>query len=65
MLVLTRRRDEEIVIDNRIRVRILEVQGERVRLGIVAPPDVTVDRQEVHERRRLPTPTLEIVAEQR
>jgi len=52
MLVLTRRPGETIVIDNAVRVTVLEVKGERVRLGIAAPPDVLVDRQEIHERRQ-------------
>jgi carbon storage regulator len=53
MLVLTRRRGETIVIDNMVHVTVLEVNGERVRLGVAAPRDVAVDRQEVHERRLL------------
>jgi carbon storage regulator len=52
MLVLTRRIGEEIIIDNRIRVTIVSIDGGKVRLGIAAPPEVRVDRQEVHERRR-------------
>ena len=52
MLVLTRRIGETIVIDNAVRVTVLEVKGERVRLGVAAPRDVLVDRQEIHERRR-------------
>jgi carbon storage regulator len=51
MLVLTRRPDEEIVIDGGIRIKVVAVQGGRVRLGIVAPPTVRVDRQEVHQIR--------------
>jgi carbon storage regulator len=51
MLVLTRRVNETIIIDNEVRVTVLEVKGERVRIGIAAPPTVLVDRQEVHERR--------------
>jgi len=51
MLVLMRRLGESIVIDGGIRVTVVSVQGERVRIGIEAPPDVRVDRQEVHERR--------------
>jgi carbon storage regulator len=51
MLVLTRRIDDTIVIDGRIRVTVLSVKGQAVRLGIVAPPEVTVDREEVHRRR--------------
>ena len=51
MLVLSRFVGEEIVIDDQIRVVVVQVQGERVRLGITAPLSVTVDRKEVHERR--------------
>ncbi len=51
MLVLTRRIDDTIVIDGTIRVKVLSVKGNTVRLGIVAPPAVTVDREEVHQRR--------------
>lgn len=50
MLVLTRKGGQEIVIDGNIRITILTVNGDRVRVGITAPPDVRVDRQEVFER---------------
>jgi carbon storage regulator len=52
MLVLTRRPGEEIVIDGDIRVTIVSVRGDRIRIGIAAPPSVVVDRQEIHERRK-------------
>jgi carbon storage regulator len=52
MLVLTRRVGEEIVIGKNIRLTVASVRGDRVRLGITAPPQVRVDRQEVHERVR-------------
>jgi carbon storage regulator len=51
MLVLLRRRGEEIVIDKNIRVTVVSVKGDRVRVGIAAPPSVRVDRKEVHDRR--------------
>ena len=51
MLVLTRRIGEQIVIDGNIRVMVIAVNGDKVRLGTSAPPSVTVDRSEVHERR--------------
>lgn len=51
MLVLSRRVGDEIIIDGRIRVRITAVKGDRVRLGIEAPPEVSVDREEIHRRR--------------
>lgn len=49
MLVLTRGCDEEIRIGDSVIVRVLEVKGERVRIGIEAPPEVTVHRQEVYQ----------------
>ena len=51
MLVLTRHVGEEIVIDGNIRVMVVAVNGGKIRLGIVAPPSVTIDRKEVHDRR--------------
>ena len=51
MLVLTRRLGEEIVISGNIRISVVALQGDRVRLGIEAPESVTVDREEVYERR--------------
>jgi carbon storage regulator len=51
MLVLSRRVGEEIIINDSIRVTIVAVKGDRVRIGIEAPRDVTVDRAEVHARR--------------
>jgi carbon storage regulator len=52
MLVLTRKIGEEIIIDGRIRVTVTQIKGDKVRLGIDAPAEVPVDRQEVHDRRR-------------
>jgi len=52
MLVLTRRVGEAIVIGNGIRVQVISVHGDKVRLGIAAPDSVRVDREEIHERRR-------------
>jgi carbon storage regulator len=51
MLVLTRRLGEELVISGNIRISVVAVHGDRVRLGIDAPESVTVDRKEIHERR--------------
>lgn len=51
MLVLSRRVGEEIIINENIRLTVVAVKGDRVRLGIVAPRSVTVDRAEIHERR--------------
>lgn len=51
MLVLTRRVGEEIVIDGDIRITVTGFQGNKVRIGVTAPPSVRVDREEVHDRR--------------
>lgn len=51
MLVLTRKLGEEIVIGGDIRITVVEAANGRVKLGIVAPKTVRVDRAEVHELR--------------
>jgi carbon storage regulator len=50
MLVLTRKQDEKIVIDDDIEIVIVEVRGRRVRLGIAAPKGVRVHRKEIYEK---------------
>ena len=49
MLVLSRKKNESIVINNDITVTVVEIRGDKVRLGIVAPKEVPVHRQEVYE----------------
>lgn len=67
MLVLSRKRDETIIIDGDIEVMVISIQGDKVRLGINAPKNVPIHRSEVWERiqaegvdrlaeRREPTP---------
>ena len=50
MLVLSRRKGESIVINNEIEVTVLEVNGDKIRLGVTAPREVPVHRKEVAER---------------
>ena len=50
MLVLSRKRGESIVIGNGITVTVLGTDGERVKLGVVAPAEVPIHREEVYER---------------
>ncbi len=49
MLVLSRKKNESIVINNDIIVTVVEIRGDKVRLGIVAPKEVPVHRQEVYD----------------
>lgn len=50
MLILTRRNDESIVIQGGIRILIVDVQGGKVRIGIDAPDDRYIHRQEIYDR---------------
>ncbi len=52
MLILTRYPNEVIVIGADVRVTVLGVKGNRVRIGIDAPREVAVDRLEIHERKQ-------------
>lgn len=49
MLVLTRKRDERIIIGDNIVITVVALGGDKVRLGIEAPKDVSVHREEVYE----------------
>ncbi len=49
MLVLSRHRDESIIIGDDIIITVVDIRGDKVRLGIQAPPDVPVHRKEVYE----------------
>ena len=49
MLVLSRKKNESIVINDDITIVVVEIRGDKVRLGIVAPKEVPVHRQEVYE----------------
>lgn len=50
MLVLSRQRDQEIVIGDNIVVTVIEIRGDKVRLGIKAPAEIPVHRHEVYEQ---------------
>jgi carbon storage regulator len=49
MLVLSRKKDEKIVIGENITLMVIEIRGDKVRLGIDAPRDVAVHREEVYD----------------
>jgi carbon storage regulator len=52
VLVLTRKVGEAILIDDDIRITLVEIRGGTVRLGIAAPAEVVIDRPEMHARRK-------------
>ena len=49
MLVLSRRKDESIMIGDDVEITIVDVRGDKVRFGIAAPKDIPVHRKEVYE----------------
>ena len=49
MLVLSRKKDEKIIIGDNITLMVIDIRGDKVRLGIQAPDDVTIHREEVYE----------------
>lgn len=55
MLVLTRKVDQPVRINDNIEIRVLEIRGNRVRLGIVAPPEVSIKRQETLDQQTVVT----------
>lgn len=62
MLVLSRKQNESIVIDDRIKVCIVEIRGDKVRLGVEAPKEVPVHRQEVYDAIHRDSPPLNVGA---
>ncbi len=49
MLVLTRRKDESIIIGEDVEVLIVDVHGKKVRVGITAPKSIPVNRKEIYQ----------------
>lgn len=49
MLVLSRMKDEKIIINDNITIMVIDIRGDKIRLGIEAPNDVSVHRQEVYD----------------
>jgi len=60
MLVLSRRRNQDIVIADDIVVRVVEIREGKVRLGVIAPKDVEVHRREIYEAIHGGAPVLPI-----
>jgi carbon storage regulator len=53
MLVLSRQRDQSIMIGDQIEIKVVDIRGEKVRLGIDAPREVKVDRKEIYDKIKL------------
>jgi carbon storage regulator len=62
MLVLSRKRGEMITIGEGVVVTVLAIQGDRVKLGVVAPIEVPVHRQEIRERIEACSPVMDYAA---
>ena len=50
MLILTRRAGEAVIVGDNVRIAVLDIRGNQVRLGVEAPREVTVHREEVYQR---------------
>ncbi|MFC1614780.1 carbon storage regulator CsrA [Gemmatimonadota bacterium] len=50
MLILTRKLGESIAIGDQIKVTLIEIQGKQVKIGVNAPKNVSIHRQEIYER---------------
>lgn len=49
MLVLSRQRDESIIIGDNVQITVVDIRGDKVRLGIIAPAEIPVHRKEVYD----------------
>lgn len=49
MLVLSRQRDESIMVGDNVQITIVDIRGDKVRLGIIAPAEISVHRKEVYD----------------
>jgi carbon storage regulator len=57
MLVLSRKKDESIVIGEDVVVTVVEIRGDKVRLGVQAPREVSVHRREIYEKIKRSAPS--------
>ena len=58
MLILSRKIGESIIINGNIAVKVIDIINGNVRLGIAAPPNVIVDREEINERKNKPSQSI-------
>ncbi len=50
MLALTRKKDQALIINNNIEIKILDIKGDQIKLGVQAPKEVTVYRSEIYQQ---------------
>ena len=64
MLVLSRKNNESVVVNNNVKVTVVEIRGDKVRLGFTAPKSVPIHREEIFEQieQRKRTPDVDDVA---
>lgn len=60
MLVLSRQRDESIVIGGDVVITVVDVRGDKVRIGIKAPHEIPVHREEVYDAIHAPAGTVDV-----
>jgi len=48
MLVLTRKKDQSIIVNDNIEITVVDIQGDQIRLGITAPKNVSIHRKEIY-----------------
>ena len=53
MLVLTRRRGQRLILNGNITIEVIRIDDDKVRLGIIAPPEVGIWREEIWDKRQL------------
>jgi len=59
MLVLSRKKDETIVVNDNIYITIVDIRGDKIRVGINAPPEIAIHREELSKKTRDTTLTSE------
>jgi carbon storage regulator len=60
MLILTRRVGETVIVGNDVAVTIVSVKGNQIRIGISAPKNVSIHREEIYERIRREQPPIRL-----
>ncbi|MBQ3785659.1 MAG: carbon storage regulator CsrA [Lachnospiraceae bacterium] len=50
MLALTRKKDEALILNNNIEIRILDIRGDQIKIGIEAPREVSIYRKEIYQQ---------------